>query len=218
MKHILKSDLQFAKENVINVTMYLYPEIYSDFKDVINTVTIDVVEAAASFDEVKKRYHTDVNPARIINGPLSDYGQDLENPIKGEYEEFKRDCLWLVKELGFTVIKQQTSTSSKKSEYIILFGIDDTPCGTLVYDLRISDHPFDAKFPEELKDAALEYLKMNNVLKGNATKAGIDFVVEKITVGTSRSDTWDKAYNRLYILLKRMKKDVKTRLKTRGDE
>ena len=206
------------EENTIHVTMYLYPEIYSDFLEVVNTDAATVVNSAVYYDSKTKKYHTDVNPSRIINGPLSDYGQDLENPIKGEYEEFKRDCLWLVKELGFTVIKQKTSTSSRKSEYIIMFGIDNTPCGTLVYDLRISDHPFDAKFPEDLKDVALEYLKMNNILNGEATKAGIDFVIEKITVGTTKSDTWDKAYNRLYILLNRIKKDVKIRLKTRQND
>ncbi len=196
------SDL--VTENTIHVTMYLHPTIYSDSQFVLSSI---------QYNKHTKKYETDVNPYREINGTLSQYGQDLENPIKGEYEEFKRDCLWLIKELGFTVIKQKTSTSSKKSEYIILFGIDDTPCGTLVYDLRISDHPFDAKFPEELKDAALEYLKMNNVLKGEATKAGIDFVIEKITVGTTRNDAWDKAYNRLYIMLNKMKRDVKIRLK-----
>jgi len=74
----------------------------------------------------------------------------------------------------------------------------------LVYDLRISDHPLDVTFPEEWKDYALDYLKMNNVLDGTATKAGIDFSVEKIVVGGHALDTWDKAFNRLYLVLKKM--------------
>ena len=205
MKRLINSNQLSMK--TIHVTMYLYPEIYSDFASIVGAVT---------YNSKERRYHTDVNPARIINGPLTEYGQQLEEPIKGEYQSFINDCLWLVNELGFTVIKQERSTDSQKSEYIIVFGIDDIPCGTLVYDLRISDHPFDIGFPEDWKDIALQYLQMNNVLDGTATKAGIDFQVEKVTVGAHRNDTWDKAFNRLYLELKKMRNAVKIRLKTRG--
>ena len=207
MKKLIKSQPTISlEENTIRITMYLYPEIYNDFMKVTSAVT---------FNKKDNRYHTDVNPTRIINGPLSKYGEQLENPIKGEYESFKKDCAWLVNELGFTIIHQETSITSEKSEYIIMFGIDDTPCGSLVYDLRISDHPFDATFPEELKTLALEYLQMNKVLDGTATEAGIDFEVEKVTVGSVKDDTWDKAFNRLYKLLKRIRNKIKVRLKTR---
>lgn len=205
-------------QTTIKVNMYLRPIIYEDFWSVCdqNLNLSDAVLGSVIYDDTKKRYVTDVNPERLINGPLSEYGQQLENPVKGEYNEFKKDCVWLVKELGFTVIKQYTSLDSKKSEYVVMFGLDDDPCGTLVYDLRISDHPFDATFPEELKDEAVEYLKMNNVLDGSATKAGIDFEVEKITVGTVRSDTWDKAFNRLYIKLNQMRNAIRVRQKIRN--
>lgn len=189
------------EENVIRITMYLYPEIYSDFGSRSNI-------NCAGYLGKDKKYHTDVNPATIINGPFSEYGQELEPPIKDEFNAFKDDCEWLVKQLGFTVIKRYTSTDSKKSEYIIVFGLDDKPCGKIVYDLRISDHPFDADFPEDLQDEVLEYLKMNKVLDGTATKAGIEFQVEKITVGKVRNDTWDKAFYRLSLLLKRMRRHI----------
>ena len=187
-----------CESDVIHITMYLYPEIYSDFRSV----------TGSTYFGSDKKYHTDVNPATIINGPLSEYGQDLVPPIQEEFDTFKNDCEWLVKQMGFTVIKRYTSTDSKKSEYIIVFGLDDKPYGKIVYDLRISDHPFDATFPEDLKDEALEYLKMNKVLDGSATKAGIEFQIEKITIGQHRDDTWDKAFYRLSLLLKRMRRHI----------
>ena len=56
---------------------------------------------------------------------------------------------------------------------------------------------------------------MNKILDGTATKAGIDFQIEKITVDSVKYDTWDRALNRLYNLLRTMKKKVQIRLKTR---
>lgn len=202
MKRLVRNNTQ--TNNNIVITMYLHPDIYDDIRHIIANV---------EYNARDKKYHTDVNPSRLINGPLSEYGQQLENPIKDEYESFIKDCEWLVKELGFTIIKQERSLDSKKSEYLIIFGIDNTPCGTLIYDLRLSDHPFDATFPEELKDEALKYLQMNNILDGTAAKAGIDFTVEKITVGTVENDTWDRAMNRLYLKLKNMRRSIITRLK-----
>ena len=121
--------------------------------------------------------------------------------------------MWLIKEAGFTIIDRHTSTSAEKSEYVVVFGIDNTPCGSLVYDICISDHPFDAKFPEELKGKALEYLKMENILDGTASKVGIDFSVEKVTIGSVKDDTWDRAFNRLHDVLKRLRNKVQLRLR-----
>lgn len=194
-----------SDEDTIHIVMYLYPIIYSDI----------AIYATGSYNPEDRKYHTDVNPARIINGPLSGPGEELEPPISEEWESFIGDCIWLVKELGFTVIRTKRSDDSKKSEYIITYGIDKTPCGTIVYDLRISDHPFDATFPEELKDEALEYLKINNVLSGAATKEGIDFQVEKVTVGSVKDDSWDRAFNRVYNKLKLMRRKIRTRLNER---
>lgn len=211
MKRYIHYDAQMLSS--INVVIYLYPIIYEDSAFIRDTA---LVASAVSLD-AQGRYHTDINPSRVINGPLSEYGVELEPPISDEWDSFVEDCKWLIKEVGFTEIQSERSEQSKKSEYVLLYGIGDTPCGSIVYDLRISDHPFDAKFPEEYKDAALEYLQINKILDGTATKAGIDFQIEKITVGSVKHDTWDKALNRLYNLLRTMKKKVQIRLKTRDN-
>lgn len=187
----------------ITITMYLYPTIYDDLEEVIANV---------KYDPRQDKYITDINPARTINGPLSDYKQELENPIKDEYESFIRDCKWVVQDAGFTIITTERSIDSKKSEYLLVYGVGKTPCGRLIYDLRLSDHPFDAKFPEHLKDTALEYLKINSIIDGTAEKAGIDFAIEKVTVGTVRDDTWQRAINRLYRKLKQMRDAIQHRL------
>ena len=194
-------------DNIINITMYLHPIIYEN-----SEMLIDHISAAVTFDRAKNRYHTDINPSRIINGPLSDYGQELEPPIKDEWESLITDCKWLVRELEFVEITSSRSTESGKSEYVLVFGLDGNECGTLVFDLRLSDHPFDADFPDDYKDIAVEYLTMHNILDGNATKAGIDFSVEQIIVGSVKNDTWDRALERLYLLLRRLKRKIRHRL------
>lgn len=202
MKKYLRDNSILNQKSEIHVVMYLRPTIYESSK----------ILSAVYYDKKTRRYHTDVNPDRIINGPLSEYKQELESPIRDEYNSFIEDCKFLIEETGFTIISQSTSEDSKKSEYFIVFGIDDTPYGKLVYDLRISDHPFDATFPEEAKAEVMEYLKINKVLDGSATEAGIDFSVEKITVGGVRSDTWDRAFTRLYNKLKTMRKRIQVQL------
>ena len=194
-------------DNIINITMYLHPIIYEN-----SEMLIDHISAAVTFNRAKNRYHTDINPSRIINGPLSDYGQELEPPIKDEWESLITDCKWLVRELEFVEITSSRSTESGKSEYVSVFGLDGNECGTLVFDLRLSDHPFDADFPDDYKDIAVEYLTMHNILGGNATKAGIDFSVEQIIVGSVKNDTWDRALERLYLLLRRLKRKIRHRL------
>lgn len=190
-------------DNKITVTMYIKPTFYEG-SSVFSNVT---------FNRKTRRYHTDVNPKRKMTGPLSKPGEDLEYPIRQEWEAFIHDCLYVIKEVGFTVISETTSETSKKSEYIILFGMKNKPCGTLVFDLRISDHPFDAKFPEEAKEQALEYLKVNKILDANILKDRVNFGIEKVTVGGVVEDTWDRAFNRLYDVLKRMSRKVKRKLK-----
>ena len=194
------------KENAINVTMFLHPIFYKD-SELFNAVSLD-----EKVTKGKDRYHTDINPERVINGPLSKYGEELEPPIKEEWNNFIDDCKWLIEEVGFTIIQSTTSLSSKKSEYVVIFGMRNRPCGSLVYDMRLSDHPFDAVFPDEAKTVALNYLKMNQILDGTATEVGIDFQVEKITVGSVHEDTWDRAFGRLYNSLKRIRRKVGIRL------
>ena len=214
MKRYVKQTPQQDDTTTIHVTMYLHPIIYQGSKFLKD---IQTPIASSGYLGKDEKYHTTVNPERVINGPLSAYGEELENPVAEEWESFVEDCKWLIKELGFTIIKSERSNVSNKSEYVLLYGLEDEPCGTLVYDFRISDHPFDAVFPEEYKKAALEYLKTENILDGSATEAGIDFQVEKVTVGTVRYDTWERAYNRLYILLKKVRKNIRIRYKDRDN-
>ena len=203
MKKLIRADEDIdIVEDQIRITMYLYPLIYESSE----------ILSAVNFDSKSRKYNTDVNPSRILNGPLSGPGEELEAPLKDEWESFIEDCKWMVKEVGFTIIDSKTSETSKKSEYIITFGLENNPCGSIVYDLQISDHPFDATFPESAKDKALEYLKINKVLDGTATKAGIDFQVEKVTVGGVKEDSWNRAFQRLHQVLKQMKSKVQIRL------
>lgn len=208
MKRYVRSNFQavlnlIPKQNIINVTVYIRPEIYLNSEVVLGSVV---------YDKVKKAYTTDVNPYRKINGPLSEYGDELEPPIREEYNEFIEDCAWLIDNSGFEIIKRMTSEDSKKSEYIIVFGMKDDPCGSIIFDLRISDHPLDANFPEDLKDEVMDLLQMNKVLDESATKAGINFRIEKVTIGVSKDDTWARAFDRLGTLLDRMRVRVRKQI------
>lgn len=204
MKRIISNDI-LVDENTIRVVMFWEPIFYEDSE----------IFAATSFDPKKHRYHTDVNPSRIINKCLSEDGEELEQPLKGEWESFIKDCKWLVETVGFTIIKSYRSEVSKKSEYVIVFGINDTPCGKVIYDLRISDHTIDdLSFPQEVKDMVMEYLKVNKVLDGSATEAGIDFKISQVLVGGVKNDTWDRAFNRLHNVLRKMKSSVQVKLKS----
>ena len=204
----MKKMIRPLDDSVIRVTMYIRPIIYEQ---------AELIFAAGSYDATSHKYHTDINPNRTINGPLSPYHQELETPIREEYENFIDDCKWLINEVGFTIIDTHTSEDSDKSEYILTFGMKDQPCGTLVYNLRISDHPYDATFPEEWKEKAEEYLKVNHILDAEISRDGISFEIEKVTVGTVANDTWDKAFTRLYQKLRQMKRKVRTRLSATKD-
>lgn len=192
---------KYTYEDTIYITMWLYPIIYG-YSEIV---------AAVSFDPVQKKFHTDT-PYRPINGPLSQPGEELSGPVQQEWDNFIDDCKWLINELGFTIISSNRSVESKKSEYILMFGMKDDPCGRIVFDLRLSDHPFDATFPEELKAKALEYLTMKNILDGTASDACIDFQVEKVTVGDVVDDSWDRAFNRVFLKLKQMRRRVRSQL------
>ena len=197
-----------TKDSIIRVVMYLQPEIFTNSK---------LVSASVHFDVKKKKYYTDINPARTINGPLSEYGQLLEPPIREEYDAFIEDCVYLIETSGFKILKRMTSLTSQKSEYIIVYGMDSKPCGSLIFELRISDHPFDATFPEELKDEVVELLKMENVLNESATKAGINFTIEKVTVGLVLNDTWGRAFDRLGHKLDQMRRKVMKELNKKSN-
>lgn len=142
----------------IHVEMFIEPIFY---------------ENSAIFSDVyfdRGKWITDNNPSRILNGPLSKYGEELELPLKDEWDKFIEDCKDIVRYSGFTIIHSERSVDSKKSEYILMFGMNDKPCGKLVFDLRLSDHPLDKyEFPDRFKEKALQYLKINRILDGSAT-------------------------------------------------
>ena len=205
MKKYIKSTMKLPE---IKVTLYIKPIIYMD-SDIFSSLKL-------VYDKEKHRkvWKSDNNPSRIINGPLSGPGEELEQPIRDEYERFLQDCDFVIKDTGFTIIDKKRSTESKKSEYLLLFGIDDTPYGRLVFDFRISDHTLDKyEFPEGWKDVALKYLKMNKILDSDFEKHRIDFMVDKVLVGNVADDTWNKALNRLYDRLLKLRLRIRKRMK-----
>lgn len=191
MKYIVK---QTSINSIINVSVILSPILYQDSS------------ILAGIHKDHGKWVCDTNPSRVIDGPLSGIGEELENPIKDEYDQFIDDCKFLIEHSGFIIIDSYRSTTSYKSEYILVFGMKDQPCGKLVFNLRISDHPLDSyKFPEQQKLKALEYLKMNKILDGSAEKAGIDFRIDKVIIGSVKHDTWSRAINRLSDRLDRIR-------------
>lgn len=191
------------QHNQIQIVMYLEPIIYANSE----------IYCTAKFNKTTGKYETDNNPTRIINEPLSAKGEELEAPISAEWESFIADCKWLVSECGFTLVEDKLSTDSKKSHYFLIYGLKGRTCGSIVFDLRISEHSIEElKFPEEAKQILLKQLQVDNVLSGEATEAGIDFVIEQVLVGSVKNDTWDRAFNRVADKLKRMKSKVIQRL------
>ena len=170
-------------ENRIQVTVYLYPLLYVD-------------------SEVFDSALTDVNQTIFINPPLPGLGEELENPIKDEWERFIKDCVFVTKEAGFTIINNEYDSESNKSEAVITYGVGTKPSGTIICNLRISEQPFDAAFPEEYKAKVQEYLKESSILDGTARKAGIDFQVEKVIVNDIETDSWLNGFNKLYSLMR----------------
>lgn len=53
---------------------------------------------------------------------------------------------------------------------------------------------------------------MNNVLDESATKAGINFRVDQVVIGSVKDDTWARAFDRLGNLLDRMRVRVRKQL------
>lgn len=172
-----------SNKSQIQVTMYLHPIIYV-CSEVLGSDTADV-----SPDNM------------YINFPLPGNGEELEPPIKDEWGSFIWDCKFVIKEAGFTIIKSEPSDEFDRSECKITYGREDKPGGTIVCNLRISEHPFDAVFPEAYKEKVQEYFKENKILDGTATEAGIDFQVEKVIVDGVETDSWCNAISQLYELM-----------------
>lgn len=181
-----------SNKTQIHITMYLHPLIY------INSEVLGSAE-------------TDVTPDNMyINHPLPGDGEELEPPIKDEWKSFIRDCKFVIKEVGFTIIKSEQNNAAKKSEHVITYGLENIPCGTVVCNLRVSENPFDSAFPEEYKEKVQEYLKENNIIDGTTREAGIDFQVEKVTIDDLKISSWCDTITELYELMR-------NQVKKRGD-
>ena len=134
---------------------------------------------------------------KIINGYLPDFGEELESPIKECWESFIKDCKFVIQEAGFTV-KSINNKELMKPEVVLSYCKDHVVYGTMTVKLRVSDNPFDATFPEAYKEKVLEYLNENSILDGTATKAGMDFQVEKAIAAGETLVYWYDAMYHLY--------------------
>lgn len=188
MRFTVKTSTSYTDIPTIHVQMFIRPIFYENSR----------IASSVEFDRDKKKWVSDNNPSRIINGPLSGPGEELGSPISEEYDRFIEDCKFIIEQCGFIIIHSERSDSSNKSEYILMFGMKNKPYGRLVFDFRISDHALkEQHFPDRFKEKAKEYLTMNHILDGTAQEQGIDFQVDKVLVGNVQNDTWNRALNRL---------------------
>lgn len=209
MKRIIKTSISEIELPVIHIQMYIKPIFYEDSK----------IASSVKFDKNKKKWVSDNNPSRIINGPLSGPGEELGSPISEEYNRFIDDCKFVIEQFGFIIIHSERSDTSNKSEYVLMFGMKNKPYGKLIFDFRISDHALEKQqFPDNFKEKAKQYLTMNHILNGDAQEQGIDFQVDHVLVGNVINDTWDRALNRLANRLRILKNKVQIASKLHSEE
>lgn len=209
MKRIIKTSINGIELPTIRIQMYIKPIFYEDSK----------IASSVKFDKNRKKWISDNNPSRIINGPLSGPGEELGSPISEEYDRFIDDCKFVIEQFGFIIIHSERSDTSNKSEYVLMFGMKNKPYGKLVFDFRISDHALEKQqFPDNFKEKAKQYLTMNHILNGDAQEQGIDFQVDHVLVGNVVNDTWDRALNRLANRLRILKNKVQIASKLHSEE
>ena len=163
MKFTVKASSSYTDIPTIHIQMVIKPIFYEDSR----------IASSVEFDKHTKKWVSDNNPSRIINGPLSGPGEELGSPISEEYDRFIEDCKFIIQQCGFIIIHSERSDTSNKSEYILMFGMKNKPYGRLVFDFRISDHALKGQqFPDSFKEKAREYLTMNHILDGTAQEQG----------------------------------------------
>lgn len=170
------------KPKSIKVQVYISPILYENS------------EILSSVELKKKKSISKNNPSGIINGPLSESGEELENPMSYAYDCFIDDCKFCIETSGCRIICSEKIDVSDKSEHILLFGKNNKPCGKLIFSFMVSEHPLKSyKFSKKVKKSVAEYLKMNKVMDGTAFVAGIDFYVKKVLVGHVKKNAWYNA-------------------------
>ena len=164
-------------KHLIPVTLYLRPIFYED-SEILSSYIPD------------NKAHSTSNPSRIVGGPLTGMGEELENPIGEEIQAFIEDCIWLVKEVGFVILSHDIREDLEKTVHIIGFGFNGEPLGSVLFNLKVSAQPFPKGFPTEAEDKAMQYLKIGRILDGTARTAGIVFQVDKVIVASYEAECW----------------------------
>lgn len=180
-------------KDTIDIIMYLHPLVYSN----------------SAIIRVSQNYEGefDVPPSsRSLNGSWTDYCGDLEPPIIEPYNTFVSDCSWFIKQTDLTITEQESYHDQCKAEYRCSFSWKDTPCGHLVYTMRVSDDPFVDDFPEKYKEDVRRFLVMNKVLDGSAHHEDIDFSIERVLVDGVDYDSWADALWRVGKILDRFER------------
>ena len=192
------------KDNILTITFCTNPIV----------VAPRPIAATKYYDPKDKRYHTDINPNRVIEGPLSDENVPLTGDLADEWKLYIDDCHDLIETVGFIIFDQDPAPQSPKSHYFILYGMKDAPFGLLVFDLRISDHSnSDIEFPVSSMQDAYNKLKKLGIIDPAVALDDIAFPVENVLVGSVKHDSWDRAFNRLYNHLQKMRRKVLNRKK-----
>lgn len=179
-------------KKILHVTIYLKPLIYKDSE--ICSAYYNVFPEDSSYE--------------IVNGTLFGPEEELENPVGDTIcRMICEDSTFLIKECGFDIMEVSTHIDAAKYRKSIIYGLNNTKCRKIIVDVRVSKSAFDSTFPEELKKESLAYLTMDKVMDGSATAKGIDFTIEKVTVGLRRYLTWmDACYKGILRHIRRDKR------------
>lgn len=173
------------------ISVYLKPLIYKN-SEILNGTLFDA-------NVYKKGPWNDTSV--MLNSTVGD-GEELENPLESEFDSFAEECKWLVKEAGFTFAETERATETDRILYSISFYKGEAQCGSILFEIKISENPFDESFPENYKAIILEHITPEKLLDGTTKDVGIDFQVEKVVVENMEKNSWYQALDGIYDCLK----------------